>query len=61
MTQQEGLTQALAETRRALEAVRAGFQETADGDLLTYYLYQAHALEARYAYLLRRMRGEPRG
>ena len=61
MTQQEGLTQALAETRRALEAVRAGFQETADCDLLTYYLYQAHALEARYAYLLRRMREEPRG
>ena len=61
MTQQEGLTQALAETRRALEAVRAGFQETADGDLLTYYLYQAHALEARYACRLRRMREEPRG
>lgn len=50
------LADALAETGRALAAARSGFDETADGDLLAYYLYEAHALEARYAYLLRRMR-----
>lgn len=63
MTGQEerALTAALAETGRALAAARAGFDETADGDLMAFYLYQAHALEARYAYLLRRLREERRG
>lgn len=50
------LVRALAETGRALESARSGFDETADRDLLCYYLYEAHALEARYAYLLRRVR-----
>ena len=52
----QALARALAETRRALEAARSGFDETADGDLLAYYLYEAHALEARYSCLLRRAR-----
>ncbi len=52
------LSRALAETGRALEAARSGFDETADGDLLAYYLYETHALEARYACLLRRAREE---
>ena len=52
----QSLAKALAETGRALEAARSGFNETADGDLLSYYLYETHALEARYAYLLRRAR-----
>ena len=50
----QALARALTETSRALESARSGFNETADGDLLAYYLYEAHALEARYAYLLRR-------
>ena len=50
----QALARALAETGRALESARSGFDETADGDLLAYYLYETHALEARYAYLLRR-------
>ena len=50
------LDRALTETGRALESARSGFNETADGDLLSYYLYETHALEARYAYLLRRAR-----
>ena len=54
------LAGALAETGRALEAARCGFDETADGDLLAYYLYETHALEARYAYLLRKVREERR-
>ena len=52
----QGLARALTETGRALESARAGFDETADRDLLAYYLYEIHALEARYAYLLRRVR-----
>ena len=50
----QALARALAETGRALESARSGFDETADGDLLAYYLYETPALEARYAYLLRR-------
>ena len=48
------LDRELAETGRALAAARAGFDETADADLLEYYLYETQALKARYAYLLRR-------
>ena len=55
------LTRALEETGRALEAARAGFDETADGDLLAYYLYETHALEARYSYLLRRLKERTQG
>ena len=54
---EQDLTGALAETGRALAAARAGFDETADRDLLAYYLYETHALEARYAYLLRALKG----
>ena len=53
----QALAEALAETGRALAAARAGFDETADEDLLAYYLYETHALEARYAYLLRALKG----
>ena len=59
--EEQALTEALTATGRALAAARAGFDETADGDLMAYYLYEAHALEARYAYLLRRLREERRG
>ena len=55
----QGLREELEETGRALNAARAGFDESADTDLLEYYLYETHALEARYAYLLKRLkRGE---
>lgn len=54
----QALAEALAETGRALAAARAGFDETEDEDLLAYYLYEAHALEARYAYLLRALKAE---
>lgn len=50
------LLRALDETGRALESARAGFDETADRDLLAYYLYEIHALESRYACLLRKAR-----
>lgn len=55
MTEKEDqlLSRELAETGRALAAARAGFDETADADLMEYYLYETQALQARYAYLLR--------
>lgn len=46
----------LEETNRALAAARAGFDETADRDLLEYYLYEISALRAKHTYLLRQMK-----
>lgn len=46
----------LEETTRALAAARAGFDETADRDLLEYYLYEISALRAKHTYLLRQMK-----
>ena len=50
------LLQGLADTSRALDAARAGFNETADGDLLEYYLYEISALRAKHTYLLRQVK-----
>lgn len=52
----EELRRSLAETGRALDAARAGFDQTADKDLLEYYLYEIHALRARHTYLMRRIK-----
>ena len=54
--ERQAISRALLETGRALEAARSGFDEAGDRDLLAYYLYEVHAQEARYAYLLRRAR-----
>ena len=51
-----GLLAGLEETSRALAAARAGFDETADRDLLEYYLYEMSALGAKHTYLLRQMK-----
>ncbi len=52
----EELRRSLEDTARGLAAARAGFDQTADRDLLEYYLYEIHALRARHTYLLRRMK-----
>lgn len=46
----------LEETGRALAAARAGFDETADEDLLEYYLYEIDAQGAKHTYLLRQLK-----
>ena len=43
-------------TTRDLAAARAGFDHTADPDLLEYYLYEISALGAKHTYLLRQMK-----
>lgn len=50
------LRQGLEETNRAMAAARAGFDETADPDLLEYYLYELSALRAKHTYLLRQVK-----
>ena len=42
--------------RRDLAAAQAGFDQTADRDLLEYYLYEISALRAKHTYLLRQMK-----
>ena len=42
--------------RRHLAAAQAGFDQTADRDLLEYYLYEISALRAKHTYLLRQMK-----
>lgn len=60
-TRAQRLSLGLEETNRALAAARAGFDETADRDLLAYYLYEISALRAKHTYLLRQMKSLERG
>lgn len=52
----QGLQRYLEQTGQDLAAARAGFDQTADRDLLEYYLYEISALRAKHTYLLRQMR-----
>ena len=51
-----GLRRHLEQTGQDLAAARWGFDQTADRDLLEYYLYEISALGAKHTYLLRQMR-----
>ena len=55
-TQAQSLRRHLEETSRDLAAAQAGFDQTADRDLLEYYLYEISALRAKHTYLLRQMK-----
>ena len=46
----------LAQTGQALAAAQYGFDQTADSDLLDYYLFESSALCAHYSYLLRQIK-----
>ena len=48
------LEQSLQATRALIAQAYAGFNSTADGDLVESYIYEIQALQARYSYLLRR-------
>lgn len=56
MTEMQIMRKYLEETNQDLAAARAGFDQTADQDLLEYYLYEINALRAKHTYLLRQMR-----
>lgn len=56
LDQAQVLRRRLEETTRDLAAARAGFDQTADRDLLEYYLYEISALGAKHTYLLRQMK-----
>lgn len=48
------LEQSLQATRALIAQAYAGFNSTADGDLVESYIYEIQSLQARYSYLLRR-------
>ena len=60
-TRVQRLRMSLEETRRDLNAARAGFDQTTDGDLLEYYLYEINALRAKHTYLLRQVKSLEKG
>ena len=56
LTEEQDLQRHLEQTSQDLAAARAGFDQTADRDLLEYYLYAISALRAKHTDLLRQMR-----
>lgn len=56
-TLREGLTQ----TRTAINQAYALFNSTGDPDLIESYVYEINSLQARYSYLLRRVKELERG
>ncbi len=50
------LMEALAATRAALNAARSSFEQVCEPELVEACVYEMGSLEARYDYLLRRLR-----
>lgn len=53
-TEREDLEQSLASTRLAIAQAYAGFNSSADPELVESFVYEIRALQSRYSYLLRR-------
>ena len=51
------LKEGLERTRVLINQAYAGYNGTDDPDLIESYVYEINALQARYAYLLRRVKG----
>ena len=50
------LLEGMRQTKLSINQAYAGFNFTQDPDLIESYVYEINALQARYSYLLRRMR-----
>ena len=46
----------LSHTRTLINQAYGGFNTTSDGDLIESYVFEINALQARYNYLLRRVK-----
>lgn len=51
-----GLLESLEQTRALIAQAYAGFNAARDGDLIESYVFEINALQARYGYLLRRVK-----
>ena len=54
--EQDELLSALAETRSALEGARLSFENASEPELVDATVFEINSLQARYNYLLRRVR-----
>lgn len=50
------LREGLVKTRTLINQAYAGFNSTGDPDLIESYVFEINALQARYSYLLRRVK-----
>ena len=55
-SEQQDLLRTLAHTRVLINQAYTGFNNTQDDDLIESYVYEINALQARYNYLLRRIK-----
>ena len=54
--ERQALTAALTGTRTLINQAYSSFNGTCDADLIESYVYEINALQARYNYLLRRLK-----
>ncbi len=54
--ERRALEEGLAQTRRQINQAYAGFDCADDPDLIDSFVFEINALQARYNYLLRRMK-----
>ena len=54
--ERQELMRSLAHTRTLLGQAYGGFNTTSDNDLIESYVFEINALQARYNYLLRRVK-----
>ena len=53
----QALKEGLAKTRTLISQAYLGFNGTGDPDLIESYVLEINSLQARYSYLLRRVKG----
>ena len=54
--ERNALLEGLEQTRRLIAQAYAGFNTAGDPDLIESYVFEINALQARYTYLLRRVK-----
>ena len=54
--ERQELMRSLSHTRTLLSQAYGGFNSTSDNDLIESYVFEINALQARYNYLLRRVK-----
>lgn len=55
-SERQDLLQTLAHTRVLINQAYTGFNNTQDSDLIEAYVFEINSLQARYNYLLRRIK-----
>ena len=54
--ERRALMDSLSRTRTQIQQAYGGFNAASDGDLIESYVFEINALQARYNYLLRRVK-----